>query len=256
MDKFKSDLHLVGCKDCSQDVELGFDFTMAFQPIVNINTGQIFAHEALVRGLNNESSGQVFQYVNEQNRYRFDQICRVKAIELAAQLKIDCLLSINFMANAICDPKLCIQTTLEAAELYEFPLKQILFEITEGEKVENLPLTQSIICHYQSSGFLTAIDDFGSGYAGLSLLADLQTDLIKLDIALVRDIHTSKSKQAIVKGILQVCRDLNIQIIAEGIETRDELNILRDFGVELFQGYFFAKPAFRALAEVYQNALT
>ncbi|MEO1133392.1 MAG: EAL domain-containing protein, partial [Cyanobacteria bacterium J06639_1] len=115
---------------------------------------------------------------------------------------------------------------------------------------DDIPHLQSIIRHYQQTGFLTAIDDFGAGYAGLNLLADLQTDLIKLDMALIRDIHRSHSRQAIVRGILQVCRDLSIRVVAEGVETREEFVMLRNFGVELFQGYYFAKPAFQSLAQI------
>lgn len=107
---------------------------MAFQPIVNTSSRTVFAQEALVRGLNNESAGRIFESVNEDNRYRFDQSCRVKAIQLAAHLGVPSLLSINFMPNAVYRPELCIRTTLEAAEVFGFPVNRIIFEITEGEK--------------------------------------------------------------------------------------------------------------------------
>jgi len=98
--------------------------------------------------------------------------------------------------------------------------------------------------------FRTAIDDFGAGYSGLNLLADLQTDFIKLDMALVRGIDRSRTRQAIVRGTVSVCRDLGIATIAEGVETIDELRALMDLGIELFQGYLLARPAFEAQAEV------
>jgi EAL domain-containing protein (putative c-di-GMP-specific phosphodiesterase class I) len=104
------------------------------------------------------------------------------------------------------------------------------------------------VTHYQKRGFLTAIDDFGAGYSGLNTLAELQTNLIKLDMALVRDIDGDRVRRAIVRGILQVCRELEIDVIAEGVETVAEFTVLEDFGVELFQGYYFARPAFRSLA--------
>lgn len=223
---------------------------MAFQPIVDTRRKEVFAHEALVRGVNNEPAGKVFEHVNDGNRYRFDQACRVKAFELAAKLGVTSFVSINFMPNAVYRPELCIRATLEAADTYKFPIDQIIFEITEGEKIDDIPHLQEIIRHYQQRGFKTALDDFGAGYAGLNLLADLQTDLIKLDMALIRDIDKKKSRQAIVRGILGVCRDLGIKVIAEGIESREELIALEDLGVELFQGFLFARPAFRALAPV------
>jgi len=146
--KIQEDYRQLGCVECSVGAGLGFDFTMAFQPIVNTTTHQVFAQEALVRGLNNESAAEIFQHVNATNRYRFDQSCRVKAIKLAAELGISTFLNINFMPNAVYRPELCIRTSLAAAEMYGFPLERILFEITESEKVDDLILS---ICARSSS---------------------------------------------------------------------------------------------------------
>lgn len=240
----------LSCAECVLGAGVGFDFTMAFQPIVNTRTNQIFAQEALVRGLHNEPAGQILTQVNEQNRYRFDQACRVKAIQLAAQLGIDTYLSINFMPNAVYRPELCINTTLAAAERYHFPITRIIFEFTEDERIADHAHVREIVQHYQARGFRTAIDDFGAGYAGLHLLAEIQTDLVKLDMSLLRHIEQDKARQAIVKGMVQICHDLAIVPIAEGIESYAEFRLLQDLGVELFQGYYFARPAFQALAEV------
>lgn len=239
-----------GCEECKNGEGLDFDFTMAFQPIVNCRTREIFAHEALVRGLNNEGAGQIFEHVNDSNRYRFDQACRTKAIKLAAELGMKSLLSINFMPNAVYRPELCIRTTLAAAEKYNFPIEQIIFEITESEKVDDLAHVRNIVDYYRQRGFKTAIDDFGAGYAGLNLLAEIQTDIMKLDMALLRNIDTRKSSQIIVRGIVQVCAELGMTVVAEGIETHEEYAILRDMGIDLFQGYYFARPAFQSLAQV------
>ena len=240
----------LSCADCAGGAGLDFELTMAFQPIVNFAKREIYAHEALVRGVKNESAGEIFKHVNENNRYRFDQTCRVKAVQLASQLAMPSYLSINFMPNAVYRPELCIRTTLDAAEKYGFPINRIIFEITEGEKVDDVAHLREIVEHYKKQGFLTAIDDFGAGYAGLNLLADVNTDLVKLDMALIRNIDKDKGRRAIARGIIQVCRELSMQVIAEGIETYEELNTLGELGVELFQGYYFAKPAFQALAIV------
>lgn len=239
-----------GCEECKNGEGLDFDFTMAFQPIVNCRTREIFAHEALVRGLNNEGAGQIFEHVNDSNRYRFDQACRTKAIKLAAELGMKSLLSINFMPNAVYRPELCIRTTLAAAEKYNFPIEQIIFEITESEKVDDLAHLRNIVDYYRQRGFKTAIDDFGAGYAGLNLLAEIQTDIMKLDMALLRNIDMRKSSQIIVRGIVQVCAELGMTVVAEGIETHEEYAVLRDMGIDLFQGYYFARPAFQSLAQV------
>lgn len=246
----QTDYRPLGCAECAGGEALGFDFSMAFQPIVNTRTREIFAHEALARGLNNEPAGSIFARVNDGNRYRFDQTCRTKAIKLAAELQMPANLSINFMPNAVYRPELCIRTTLAAAETYGFPIERIIFEITESEKVEDLPHLRGIVEYYRSRGFKTAIDDFGAGYAGLNLLAEIQTDIVKLDMALVRDVHLKKASQVIIKGVLQVCGELGASVIAEGVECRDEWLALHDMGVELFQGFHFARPAFQALADV------
>ncbi|WP_341325777.1 EAL domain-containing protein [Methylotuvimicrobium sp. KM2] len=244
----------LGCAECAGGVGLGFDFTMAFQPIVNTTTQSIYAHEALARGLNNEPAGKVFEQVNDANCYRFDQSCRTKAIKLASELNMDTFLSINFMPNAVYRPELCIRTTLEAAKIYGFPVDRIIFEITEGEQVKDHAHLLEIVRYYQSQGFKTAIDDFGTGYSGLNLLAEIQTDIIKLDMALIRHIDQDRNRQAIVKAILQLCGELSIIPLAEGIETYEELSVLQSFGLELFQGYYFAKPAFQSLAALAPNA--
>lgn len=244
------DFRELGCGECVRGSDLDFDFTMAFQPIISPATGQVFAHEALVRGRNGEPAGTVFESVNRGNQYRFDQCCRVKAIELAARLPIEDYLSINFMPNAVYKPELCIRTTLAAAEKWGFPPERIIFEITEGEKIEDTEHLKTIIRHYQKIGFKTAIDDFGAGFAGLNLLADFRTDIVKLDMALVRDIDTSASRRAIVRGIMLVAGELSIQVIAEGVETVAEWKCLEDLGVEYFQGFLFARPSFESLAAI------
>jgi EAL domain-containing protein (putative c-di-GMP-specific phosphodiesterase class I) len=98
--------------------------------------------------------------VNEDNRYRFDQACRVKAIKGAAELGITDCVSINFLPNAIYKPELCIRTTLAAARTHGFPVERILFEVTEGERVEDGPWFAQILREYKKFGFKTAIDDF------------------------------------------------------------------------------------------------
>ncbi|QIB53278.1 EAL domain-containing protein [Pseudomonas sp. OIL-1] len=223
---------------------------MAFQPIVDLRDNSLYAYEALVRGTDGSGAGAVLGLVNEHNRYAFDQACRVKAVELAARLQMPCMLSINFLPNAVYQAATCIRATLAAARRSGFPTEKIIFEITESEELVNKEHLKDIITEYQRQKFRTAIDDFGAGYSGLNLLAEFQPDIIKIDMGLVRDIDTHPVRRAIVQGILGVCQALNIEVIAEGIETEGELRELRNLGVYLFQGYLFARPAFEALPDV------
>jgi EAL domain-containing protein (putative c-di-GMP-specific phosphodiesterase class I) len=223
---------------------------MALQPIVNTTTRTLFAQEALVRGPNKEPASDILAKVNDSNRYRFDQACRVTAVKLAARLDVQCLLSINFMPNAVYEPERCLRTTVEVAAAVAFPLDRIIFEFSEAERVTDTGFLKFIVEHYRARGLRTAIDDFGSGYSGLNLLAELQPDLIKIDRGLCSRIDRERPKRSIVRGIVQTCRELEIQVIAEGVETRDEVRCLQDLGLELFQGYYFARPAFEAQAEL------
>ncbi|MDP3822586.1 MAG: EAL domain-containing protein [Burkholderiales bacterium] len=236
-----------GCGACGTTERLGFQFDYAYQPIVDVVSRSTLAHEALVRGPAGEGAPSVLSQVTEQNRYRFDQACRVKAIKTAAQLGMTDRLSINFLPNAVYKPEVCIRTTLEAARVHGFPIDHIMFEVTEGERVEDGPWLATILREYKRFGFLTAIDDFGAGYAGLTLLADFTPDFIKLDMALVRSVEASKSRQAIARGMVRICQELGVQVIAEGVETAAERDFFMGEGVTLMQGYFFAKPMFRAI---------
>ncbi|GAB3437543.1 EAL domain-containing protein [Massilia solisilvae] len=238
------------CGKCKTAQPLDFEFAFAYQPIVDVKARTIFAHEALVRGPNGEGAWSVLSRVTDENRYQFDQACRVQAIKGAAELGIREHLSINFLPNAVYQPAACIQSTFAAAREYGFPIERIIFEVTEGEKVQDRPHLVNIFREYHRFGFCTAIDDFGAGYAGLDLLSEYQPDIIKLDMGLVRGIDTSKAKQAIVKGVLAICSELDIRVLAEGIETRAERDFLSDAGVSLMQGYLFGKPAFRAAGVV------
>ena len=238
-----------GCKDGT-----GFDLpiTMAFQPIVDVSTQTVFAYEALVRGKDGAGAGQVLAQISAANRYAFDQLCRTTAIELAAEIDMaaeGANLSINFLPNAVYEPRACIRTTLAAAMRTGFPVNQIIFEFTESEAMDADHIL-NILRSYRAMGFKTAIDDFGAGYAGLGLLALFQPDIVKLDMALIRNIDTDPVKRTIVRNTLNMLRDLGVEPVCEGVETLAEHDVLRDLGVTLMQGYLLAKPAVETLTPV------
>lgn len=237
----------VGCRDGAEGFSL--PFSMAFQPIIDITTGRVFAHEALVRGANGEGAGFVLDRVQPDNRYAFDQQCRVKAIELAAKLfdsAEDTKLSINFMPNAVYEPRACIRVTLATAMQTGFRTDRIIFEFTENEQLDTNHVL-NILRTYRDLGFKTAIDDFGAGHSGLGLLTQFQPDIVKLDMALIRGIDRDHVRRTVVKHTLAMLNELSIMPICEGVETQDELSALRDLGVSLIQGYVLARPSFESL---------
>lgn len=231
------------CGACREAGSFEAAITMAFQPIVDVSSQTVFAHEALVRGTDGASARDVLSAIDAGNRYAFDQACRVRALECAVDSHLPALLSINFMPNAVYNPEHCLRATLAAAERVGWPLAHIIFEVTEHEEITDPDHLLSILRSYRARGFLTAIDDFGAGYAGMNLLADFQPDLLKLDIGLVRDIDRDTVRQRIVSHLARLCVDLGIRVIGEGVETVGEYKALRDLGVVLQQGFLFARPS-------------
>lgn len=239
----------MSCSGCRDGEGFDLPFSMAFQPIVDLKTKNVFAYEALVRGINGEGAGTVLSSVTDANRYAFDQRCRTKAIELAAALRRDpaTSLSINFMPNAVYEPRACIRLTLATASRVGFPLDRIIFEFTESEKVDTAHLL-NILRSYKDMGFKTAIDDFGAGYSGLNLLSQFQPDIVKLDMDLIRGIDSNPAKQTVVRHTLAMLTDFGIAVVCEGVETPGEMAVLQDMGVSLIQGYLLGRPAFEEFA--------
>lgn len=239
-----------GCNNCRDAKGLDIGLSMAFQPIFDIRTGKAWAYEALVRGTGGQPAEDILSAVTAENRYAFDQACRIAAIEksvAAGILQTDAKLSINFLPNAIYSPEACIRLTLQTAAEQNLPTSRLLFEFTENEKMADTSHIKNILKSYRKMGFMTALDDFGAGYAGLQLLADFQTDFIKLDMALIRNIDADMPRRMIVDSIVKLCRRMGITVIAEGVETPEELMAIRHMGIDLVQGFLLARPGFEKL---------
>jgi EAL domain-containing protein (putative c-di-GMP-specific phosphodiesterase class I) len=233
------------CSGCRDGVDFEIPFAMAFQPIVDTETGRPFAYEALVRGVDGSGAASILSRVTETNRYSFDQACRVRAIESAMAVGImetGAKLSINFLPNAVYSPMACIQLTLQTAKAVGMPVDRLIFEFTENEQMGSPEHVSSIIDTYRQIGFKVAIDDFGAGHSGLDMFARFVPDEVKLDMELVRNIDIDRRKQAIVRAVVRMCEELDTLVIAEGIETAGEAAALRSLGVRYHQGYWYARP--------------
>lgn len=225
--------------------------TSAFQPIFDAKSRKTISYEALVRSPENESAARIFEQFAPDDLNAFDQRCRVTAIRLAVALGIPCNLNLNILANSKFSSERRIRSTVEAAHLGGLPLDCIVLEVAEGQIIKDRSEFARMIDLYRGMGFKMAIDDFGAGYSGLNLLADFQPDQIKVDKALISKIQSCGPRQVIVRAIVQVCRDLGIDLVAEGIETEEEYSWLASEGVTVFQGYFFGRPTFEALIEAH-----
>lgn len=226
---------------------MNIDFSFAFQPIVDARKREILSFEALVRGPHGESSASVFARVSNQNMQHFEEALRQKAISMANTLKVPRNLSINLFPKALYQVDMNISATFQASIDSGFPPDHIIFEITESENLTDQRNLLKFLKLYQEFGFTTAIDDFGTGYSGLKLLVEYQPNYIKLDRHLIADIDTSYVRQSIVSSIRNMCELLSIEVMAEGVERFAEYQWLRSIGVNIFQGYYFARPAFESL---------
>ncbi len=221
--------------------------SMAFQPIVDMRENRIDAYEALVRGVNGEGAAEMLQWASGENLYAFDQACRVKAIELAAGLGLDRNLNINFLPNAVYEPRACIRATLAAAARTSFDTRRLTFEIVETESISDAAHLLNIISEYRRMGFGVALDDFGTGYSGLARLAALRPDVIKVDRALIQDCDRNQVRLAIVGGLIALGAEIGVKVVVEGVERRGEVEALRSVGARFMQGFYFARPAFERL---------
>jgi EAL domain-containing protein (putative c-di-GMP-specific phosphodiesterase class I) len=226
-------------------------FSYAFQPIVDVVAREVFSYEALIRGRANEPAFRILERVPARAKYQFDEDSRVAAIALAVQLGLNCHLNLNLLPQGLNASDTSLTSTLAAAARHGLPIDRVIVEVTEGEVIADYARLGRQLNEYRSMGLKVAIDDFGAGYSGLNMLADFQPDQIKIDMNLVRGIERHGPRQSIVRAVAQVCGDLGIDVIAEGVESLEEYAWFAEQGVRLFQGYLFAKPGFESLPEAH-----
>ena len=128
--------------------------------------------------------------------------------------------------------------------------KQLVLEVTETEIISESAAFYDVIARIRSRGIQIAIDDFGAGYAGLSLLADFSPDIIKLDRKITTGIHEDGHRQAITEAVLEFGNAMGIPLVVEGVETMEEWLWLQHVGVQRFQGFLFARPRLNGLSEI------
>jgi EAL domain-containing protein (putative c-di-GMP-specific phosphodiesterase class I)/GGDEF domain-containing protein len=223
--------------------------TTVFQPIISLRDGSVLGHEALSRIVSESiipCPDDLFRIASDSKRlWDLELLCRTRALENAFiyhKPPYDRKLFINVNPNIMHDPKFKNGFTKEFLNQYNIEATNIIFEITERNVIEDISVFKSVINHYRDQEFMIAIDDAGSGYSGLNLISEIDPNFIKLDIELIRDIDTNSLKFALVKGMVEFSKVSSIQIIAEGIETRAELETLVNLGVQFGQGYFIQRP--------------
>jgi len=226
-------------------------FTIAFQPIVDVEIGcSVFAHEALVRGANGEAASVVLASVASNCMQAFDLTLREKAIALAHTFGLEGCLSLNVSPNVMNSPRYGLRRTMQFAGDFGFNPGRLIFEVTEHERIEDFKLLRRQISFARNRGSRIALDDCGAGYNGLGTILALKPDIVKLDRLLIQKIDKDSGRLKVVSSLTDMCRKLDIVIIAEGVEKRSEAKVLQNLGVRLMQGFLFGRPTVRVSAKL------
>lgn len=234
---------------------------VAFQPILNIHTGKIFGVEALLRNYQDVGFSSIFDLFDEVYKdnllYSFDIKLRKKALKKF--ITIDGYENIKLFYNLdnrlLEMPNFAHGNTNKLLKRYGVDKNSICFEISERHEISNTIQMQEVLAHYKEEKFCIAIDDFGVGHSGYKLLHDSKPDVIKIDRFFLSDIDTNIKKKLMSRSITHLAIQLGIKVIAEGVETKEELFACRDIGCHLVQGYLVQKPTVQSaeILKVYPN---
>mgnify|MGYP005986916127 FL=1 len=220
--------------------------TPYFQPIYDLNSGELYGHEALSRGPKGSdlySPMALFQVAEKnQKLHQLELLCREKAIVKFAELALPGKLFLNVSASLLSSPEHQKGMTLAILKRLNIAQHNIVMELSEQHKFEHDGLSQATVEHYRQMGFKVAIDDLGVGYSGLQLWSDIQPEIVKIDMHFIQNIDQDAVKKEFVRAMVAIGNRLGCDIIAEGIETADELNQLIKLGVKKGQGYLLGRP--------------
>ncbi|HFS7472610.1 TPA: diguanylate phosphodiesterase [Enterobacter cloacae] len=224
----------------------------ALQPIVEPSEGKISSLEALIRSNDGGSPEHFFKPLDQDRIYEVDLQTKKYAFALAEKLGIGShKIAVNLLPMSLVNVPGAVEFLVDQISLHGLQPEQVVIEVTENEMISGFNKFNSAIKRLRGEGIGLAIDDFGSGYAGLSLLTRFQPDKIKIDREIVSNIHLSGAKQAIVRSIVSCCTDLEITLVAEGIEKLEEWCWLESAGIRRFQGFLFARPQLNGVGDIH-----
>ena len=214
---------------------------MVYQPIVSWRQKRAIGYEALVRSKEPTipHPGALFDAAERLDALQeLSRAIRAKAPLPFLTQEAPWRLFYNLHVRDLADPQL-YDPDAPLAQIRD----RVVLEITERAALEEVPDANEQIQRLRAMGFSIAVDDLGAGYAGLNSFTELEPDIVKLDMSLVRNVHTTPTKQKVVRSINTLCNDMGIGVVAEGVENTDERDMLLELGCDLFQGYFFARPS-------------
>lgn len=223
------------------------NISIVFQPIICLKDGSIIGYEALTRGPKDSllhSPHKLFSVAEANNKsFEIEYLCGIKALEKANPIIKDKLLFINVDPLNFKDERFTKGFTKDFLQKYNISPESVIFEITEKTAIEDYKSFNDVIKKYTNQGYRIALDDTGSGYSGLKMLSETKPHYVKIDIELIRNIDKDNFKQNLLKAFVSLSENTNMKLIAEGIETKEELITLMDLGVYAGQGYFIQPPS-------------
>ncbi|MCK4233741.1 EAL domain-containing protein [candidate division WOR-3 bacterium] len=224
------------------------DIQTVFQPILKFSTGDTVGYEALTRITSIEffnDTETLFSFaVQTEMILELERICRKHAIMKAKHALRGRKLFLNVSAKGVLDPEFIDGRFITDIEEIGLSVEDVVLEITERLAIRDIDLFKQNVKRLENSGFSVAIDDVGAGYSSLHTIAELSPTFLKYDMALIRDINRHAIKRNLLESLLPFSQKINSVIIAEGIETGDEFDVLKEIGIEYGQGFFFGKPGF------------
>jgi len=237
--------------------------TALFQPIVDMRAGEILGYEGLIRGPSDSplhSPIQLFKAAQVHGlSVQVEHLCRRVVIEEFVAQSLTSKLFLNVSPESLVQRDSRRGETLHTLRELGLASERVVIELTENEPSYDYELVRQAIAHYRSMGFRIAIDDLGEGFSSLRRWSELRPEFVKIDMHFIQGIDRDPVKRQFVHSIHEIARSAGTRVIAEGIETEGELLALRRLGLQLGQGYFFARPTrapLAALAPAVTAALT
>ena len=229
-----------------QDVIVRDRLVTAFQPILRLSDRGLLGFEALSRGARGsglETADVLFGGAEKHELLlELDRLCRSRALMHSGRLPSTAKLFINTLPATVRDPQFRGRPLITFLDRAQVAPSRIVLEITEKLVIENYGLFREAMAYYTDLGVSFAVDDVGAGYSGLESIASLKPAYLKIDIALVRDVHVSMVNREMVKAIVAMGRGIGATVIAEGIQAEEEAKALLGMGVSWGQGYLLARP--------------
>jgi EAL domain-containing protein (putative c-di-GMP-specific phosphodiesterase class I) len=228
------------------DVLLRERVATAYQPIQLLADRSLLGFEALSRGARGsglESADALFQTAGEHGYLlELDRLCRTKALINSGRIPSTARLFVNALPATIRDPTFRGRPLIESLDRARISPERIVIEITERLVIDNYSLFREALSYYTDLGMSFAVDDVGAGYSGLESIARLKPHFLKIDMSLVRDVHVSVVNREMVKAMVSLGHGIGATVIAEGIQSEEELRALQALGVNYGQGYHLARP--------------